>query len=76
MLEHWPQGLQIGLPNSKWPLGFTKMESPAAIIGWVSQDKEMGFTKMESPAAIIGWVLQDQKNGLWALRNWKAQQKP
>jgi len=36
------------------------MESPAAIIGWVSQDKEMGFTQMESPATIIGWVSQEK----------------
>jgi hypothetical protein len=52
----------------KWPLGFTKLESPAeAIIGWVSQDQKkrsLGFTKMESPAAaIIGWVSQDKKMG-------------
>jgi hypothetical protein len=27
--------------KENWPLGFTKIESPTTIIGWVSQDKNM-----------------------------------
>ncbi len=36
---------RLGITGQKtWPLGFTKMKSPAAAIkGWVSQDKKNGL---------------------------------
>jgi hypothetical protein len=61
----------VSQEKEKWPLGFTKIESPTTVIGGVSQETNMasGLYENGKPSSSqIGWVSQDKKHGLWALR--------